>query len=175
MIEEPVIVFPLTYEIPLNMWRWCRCDEVFRAAQDIARFVGGKTVATPEELIWKFAALSHRNKLPCTELVRTCSGEEELLGKKMFRYSLDGKALRAKQVGDRVPYDEFIIEDYQPSMFVAEGWARDTLRAIRRGAHAALNWGEHLVGQTDLELPQGGSMISLGGKKPPGMLAGRAP
>lgn len=145
--HEPVQVMPPVYEIPLNMWRWCKLGEVCKLVPKIAWMAGNEFQPTCEELVWRFA--------PLVRPVRAVG--REFPRRRLFRYSLDGKDLRATPVlveGDDehltcCPSPEFVLDigtPYPKDLFVPEGWVIDTLKAIRSGAESAGVWGELKVG-----------------------------
>ncbi|HVN26195.1 MAG TPA: hypothetical protein VMT99_00890 [Candidatus Paceibacterota bacterium] len=147
-MDDPIVVRPVTYWLPsLNRWYWCKLTEVREVALGVALFRRLSYRPTLAALVQHFAALARYN--------RTINRTEAPPRKKVFRYSF-GDGL----YGVDVPYHQpggrgeppwvfsFGEELKQPleDMFVPEGWARDTLRAIHAGAVAAHQRGEELIG-----------------------------
>jgi hypothetical protein len=150
-----IVVMPPVYEISLNKWRWCKIGEVCAVASGLGKITGSTRTFTPEQLIQNFAILARPNKFQI----------HERAPKKIFRFSLDGKGLRGVELPTQEPRPPYVELDlgidtpYPPELFVPEGWALDTLKAIRRGAHAAAQWGEVYVGFTDKE--EAGTVFTL--------------
>jgi len=147
--KTPVVIMPPVYELSLGIWRWCRLREICDAVPDIASLARIDFRPTREELVSRFAALVRPNRLPWPAAVETA----EVLKKKLFRYSLCGSGISAREVPTRdgcaPPYVPFSLElgtPYPDEMFVPEGWAIDTLKAVRRGAVAAADFGDFKIG-----------------------------
>jgi hypothetical protein len=171
-LDNPTIVMPPVYELPINMWRWCILTDVCAVVSNAARMVSNDFSPTPEELVHRFASLARLNKIP-EHLQGT---EQEPAPIKFFRFSLDGRGLRATEVPlfikgvrevEPPPFGPFELEigtPYPDPLFVPEGWVIDTLKAIRCGAIAAAEFHEHQmkVGYA----PKGkGGLIHLAGKE----------
>jgi hypothetical protein len=139
--DIPVVIMPPVYELPIGIWRWCKMNEVCEVVHGVARLGGNDFTLTSEELVRNFAALA-----------KTINASPE---KKFFRYSVDGKSLRATEIPmDQhhpafPPYRPFVLDigfPYPEEMFVPEGWVLDTFKAIRRGAKAAADFGDMKLG-----------------------------
>jgi hypothetical protein len=151
-IKHPVIVMPPVYELSLGIWQWCNLIEVCAVVPDLALLarIGIEFKPTPEELVSRFAALVRPNRLPWPASAET----EDVLKKKLFRYSLAGNGISGREVpmegsGKAPPYVPFNLNlgtPYPDDMFVPEGWVIDTLKAIRRGAIAAADFGDIRIG-----------------------------
>jgi hypothetical protein len=148
---EPVAVTPPVYEIPINMWRWCKLEEVCAIVPGVAKLGENDFAPSPEELVSKFAALIRLNRLPD----HMTSEAKERLKKKIFRYATpDGKGLGGTEVpliadgrdpNLAPPYAKFELDigvPYPTGLFVPEGWVLDTLKLIRRGAVYAADYGK---------------------------------
>jgi hypothetical protein len=170
----PLVIKPRVYELTLNFWNWCKLTEVCELVPGLAQIAEVDFNPTPEELISRFAALVRPNRIP--DHVPQEKREERK--KKIFRYSMDGMGLS----GARVPTDGMNAPPYAPfqlpietpypeTMFVPEGWAIDTLYAIRRGAVAAAEWDGTQVGFPPRT--SNGPAIHLGGKD--GLFLARMP
>ncbi len=139
---KPVIVQPPVYELPINFWRWCKLNEVCAIIPDLARLNEIEFAPTPEDLVSRFASLVRFNRIPDHIPVE----KKEEFKKKMFRYSQDGNSFWGTEVpisGPMPPYVDFrlgIEYPYPKELFVPEGWVIDTLKAIRMGAVAAVDF-----------------------------------
>ena len=142
----PVIVMPPVYELPIHFWRWCKLNEICVIIPDLANFAGVEFAPTPEDLVSRFAGLVRLNRIPDHIPVE----KREEFKKKIFRYSQDGNSFWGTEVpiagsvppGTYPPYVDFRLEigvPYPKELFVPEGWAIDTLRAIRMGSVAAVD------------------------------------
>jgi len=144
---EPIVVVPAVYLLPVvGFWRWCKLGEICDLVPNVAMVAGNTYVPSLEELVRHFAALVRHNVLP------KGNSNEKPPGKKMFRYSF-GTDLRATEVPNHgrtstdPPYAPFKLDDpLSREVFVPEGWARDTLRAIHAGAVAAAQFDSQLIG-----------------------------
>jgi len=132
--KQPVVVMPPVYELSLGAFgpcRWCKLKEVCAVVPGLALLSRMDFSPTPEQLINRFVAL-----------VRP------VFRKKMFRYSLSGNEVFEQEVPIRnevPPYFPFNLGlgiTHLNEMFVPEDWVVDTLRAIRRGAVAAVDFGD---------------------------------
>ncbi len=126
---------PPAYFIPLaplnlNDWQWCIVGEVCAYARKIAlQLHGADFDPTPNDLISRFALLVTPNKI-----------ETRRRKQKLFRYSLDGRALRSIEVppGDRgrSPIEVAIT----PETYIPSGLAKDILRLSIRGGAWVGQW-----------------------------------
>lgn len=88
----PLIVMPGIFELPIPYQsRWCKLDDVCRIIPDLTRAVGVELFSTPEELVSRFAILTRPVRQPKNSTIRVKK-------KLIFRYSLDGKSLGAKDI-----------------------------------------------------------------------------
>ena len=159
-LDKPIIVMPAVYEIPLGLWRWCRLVEVCAVVPGVAALAGSEFEPSAEQLVTFFSALARRNSRQQTPAEK----KTNQLTPKYFRYSQDGSDLRADLVPDNHhPFnqDAFRLDIPQPypeTLLVPEGWAIDTLKAIRQGAGAAMSQVEGDE-ETIIGLPQTGDTI----------------
>ncbi|MCX6703070.1 MAG: hypothetical protein NTV02_00030 [Candidatus Zambryskibacteria bacterium] len=143
----PVVVMPLSYELPLGFWKWCKISEVCAIVPNLAKLAQMRFEfnPTPEELISNFAALVRPNRLPYPAGVMNAR-------KKIFRYSLSGNGFSGTEVptGEDAPpnkkFEIFPSHCFPQDVFVPEGWVIDTLKAIRRGAISATDRGNYMIG-----------------------------
>ena len=147
--KTPTVIMPPVYELSLGVWRWCKLREVCDVVPDVAELARIYFRPTQEELVSQFAALVRPNRLPWPAGFESVA----VLQKKLFRYSLCGNGVASREVptqeGKSPPYVPFNLElgtPYPEEMFVPEGWVIDTLKAVRRGAAAAADFGDFKVG-----------------------------
>jgi hypothetical protein len=146
--KNPVVVVPPVYELPMNYWRWCKLKEVCEVVPQVANLSDIEFAPTPEQLVSNFAALVRPNHSP----VYPPQDFPNSPKKKIFRYSLCGNGMCGKEVPTcegTPPYHHFNFNfgtAYPEEMFVPEGWVMDTLKAIRKGAAAAADFGDFKVG-----------------------------
>ncbi len=162
--REPVVVMPVVYWLPINMWRWCKLSDICETATRVAKLAGNIYHPSPEQLVREFAALVRPNRLP--EHLQSTGTEKKK--KKIFRYSMDGESVWGIEVPSEgstrkdPPYEPFmLLPPANPEMFVPEGWARDTLRAIMAGAVSAADWGERCVGFRPEDKRKDGGVIEI--------------
>jgi hypothetical protein len=147
--RPPLPVRPASYELPGYMWNWCLLGELSSIVKGISETFQYDVDARPEDLVRNFAALVRYNRDPLS-IAREQAGKGPR--KKLFRYSLDGIGLRATEVpsadGQRPPHAPFRLfeEPYPDTIYVPEGWAYDTLRAVRRGVYAVVEHDRSLYG-----------------------------
>jgi len=160
----PIVIMPRVYELPLSMWRWCKLVEVCSVVPGVALLAGNQFTLTPEDLVRNFAGLARPNRPPSKE--------------KKFRYSVGGKSIMVTDVPTKQtdpgfpPHNPFTLgigAPYPRELFVPEGWVIDVLKAIRKGAKAAADYGDTQIGY----LPDNKGMIRL--DKRPGMVLLRQP
>jgi hypothetical protein len=156
-IKSPLIVMPPVYEMPMQFWRWCRLTEVCEIAVNVSGIMGPVYRPTPEELVRNFAVLTRRNKGFKNDPLRPDQNTQgaNKPSIKLFRYTVDGRQLMAKEVVNKnstytdPPYVDFQLDNvpfpYPDPLYVPEGWALDTLRAIRQGAIRAMQWGSLVI------------------------------
>ncbi|HUC31515.1 MAG TPA: hypothetical protein VMR99_02385 [Candidatus Paceibacterota bacterium] len=151
---------PPVYELMLGFWRWCKLSEICAVVPGVARIAGNDFAPSPEVLVQRFAALVRPNIIP----PHIEGAGKESKAKKIFRYSLTGGELYGPEVplsehGQSLPpYRPFALgvgTPYPNGLFVPEGWAIDTLKAIRLGAIAAADFGDVKIGFSPRE--KGGS------------------
>ncbi len=140
---QPVTVMPPVYELPINMWRWCRVDAVCVAVNELSTSMGYGLKTIPDGLVERFAALVRPNKPREGEPVR----HDQPL-KRILRFSPIGGELC--YCGDIHPSrDESDLKiisgrgviaqlnGFGPTSYVPEGWVRDLLGFVRLGLHSA--------------------------------------
>jgi len=146
MKADTLVIMPQVYELHIGLpWRWCKLREICEIVPTLARVNGINFAPTPEDLVSRFAALAHTNK-PVEGV--SLQGKR----KKIFRYSF-GKSFSGKEVptdGPSLPpYAPFNLDiktPYPKNLFVQENWAFNTLKAIRRGIIAAVDFGDRKIG-----------------------------
>ena len=162
----PVIIKPPVYELTLNFWNWCKLSDVCELVPQLAKLADVDFEPSPEELVSRFAALVRLNRIPD----RVPQEKREERKKKIFRFSVDGSGFWGQEVPltglGAPPYVPFFLpleRPYPKTMFVPEGWAIDTLYAVRRGAIAAAEWGDDVrVGFPPRD--SGRDLVNLGRK-----------
>lgn len=160
-IEGHIRVMPPVYEIELGMWRWCKLDEVCEVVRGLREVTDTDFKPTPEDLVSRFASLVRPNRLP--------EGSKETEKKKIFRYSKDGVRFWGTEVSTAhpappyVPFQLDIGTPYPSGLFVPEGWALDTLKAVRQGAVAAADFGKFKLGFRAMKNGQRLTCITLEG------------
>lgn len=171
-IEGHVRVMPPVYEIEFGQWRWCKLGEVCEVVWALREVTELNFTPTATELVSRFAALVRPNRLP-----KDVDGEK----KKIFRYSRDGISFWGTEVPQThpappyIPFKLDIEAPYPPDLFVPEGWAIDTLNAVRRGCVAAADFGKQRVGFGAMQPGQRLSCIVLDGPKFEGMVLFKFP
>ena len=140
---------PPVYELPIHFWRWCKLNEICAIIPDLARLNGIEFAPTPEDLVSRFAGLVRLNRIPDHIPVE----KKEEFKKKIFRYSRDGNGFWGTEVPitnrKAPPYIDFRLDieiPYPKELFVPEGWVIDTLKAIRLGAIAAVDFDGTKIG-----------------------------
>jgi hypothetical protein len=135
VLGAPLVVMPPVYELPVRHLRWCKLEEVRQTAHGIAQAYGARYIFTLENLVEGFAQLIRPNKI---------GSKDELEGKKIFRYSEDGRNLCGTEVPtDRMkapPYQRFYLTSrpvYPENLYVPADWAADVLHAVRLGFRTA--------------------------------------
>jgi hypothetical protein len=149
-----VTVMPSQYEIAIGISRWCKIAEVCDLVPELMKPYGVEISLTPEEFISNFASLT-----PYLSDRVTAVGEKP---KKLFRYSLDGRALDGKYVpteGKNVPPHKVFQLDgidggYPLDMFVQAPWVEQALMAVRKGAICAFEYEGSVYGQA----PEGSNL-----------------
>jgi hypothetical protein len=152
-VETPLVVMPPVYEMPMNFWKWCRLSEVCEVASQLAAISCSDYKPTPENLVSRFAALTKFITFPGDKPYIGKSGRR----KKLFRYTLDGKSIKATEVPVRIltidppapPFMDFYLgvgKPYPDELYVPEGWAQDTLKSVKAGYIAVENWKDETIG-----------------------------
>ncbi len=159
-----IAVMPPVYEIQLGMWRWCKLGEVCEIVWGLREITGTDFAPTPTDLVSRFAALAKRNRPPNEK------SEKEKWLKKIFRYSHDGIGFWGTEVPTERPYPPYVPftldigTPYPADLFVPEGWVIDTLKAVRLGAVAAADFGDHKIGFCPMKDHQPLRCITLEGE-----------
>ena len=151
--SEPFVLVPETYWLPIsggtNFYYWCKLGDVVELACRVSSRVGTHYRWSMEKLVREFAAAAHINR-PVPDPDPDPDDLPEM-PKKFFRYSLDGRSLRAKEVpylGNQVPpYFNFELDEpLSPDTFVPLEWATRVLLAVFQGAYAVAQWNDRIVG-----------------------------
>jgi hypothetical protein len=170
-VENPLIVMPPVYEMPMQFWRWCRLTDVCEIAVNVSGIMGPVYRPTPEELVRNFAVLTRRNQGFKSDPLGPNPNAQVAakLNPKLFRYTVDGLHLMVKEVMNNnsrhtdPPYADFRLDGvsypYPDPLYVPEGWALDTLRAVRQGAICAMQWGSLVIQRQ--KLPGESSIVAL--------------
>ncbi len=164
-IKNCIAVLPPVYELQFGFWRWCKLKEVCAIIPNLARITETDFSATPEELVSRFAALVRPNRIP----EHVPQEKRETMQKKIFRYSEDGSSFWGTEVPIGHPAPPYVLfqlkigTPYPEELFVPEVWAIDVLKAVRRGAVAAADFGETKIGFSSEK--SGHNAIYLEGKR----------